>query len=72
MYVDKDFHIKYNNAVFPEDHDNKDRFISHTKSTYKADLERSHISTPLIPKLLPQGQVDQHFLSRRKAGKKLY
>jgi len=24
MYVDKDFHIKYNNAVFPEEEDTKD------------------------------------------------
>ena len=55
MYVDKDFHIKYNNAVFPEELENPERFVTQTKSTYKADshAEQSHINPPLIPKLLP-------------------
>ena len=55
MYVEKDFHIKYNNAVFPEEMNDKERFVSQIKSTYKVDnhIEPSHINPPLIPKMLP-------------------
>lgn len=34
MYVDKDFHIKYNNAVFPQDNNPKERFVTHKQQAY--------------------------------------
>ena len=37
MYLDKDYHIKYNSAVFPEEPNPKERFVTHKQEAFNID-----------------------------------